>query len=737
MVTGGLSRDERGVATGVIAFGVAGLIFISSVAALLVVSRTSTTTPAVSDPQTAAALTVKAGSLSNLLLESPGYAAGGEYWTPDNDIGVSSPNADGLRRLGLLDGTSSSALSFAKLQNLRRAPFGADGTDGYVNYEEAAENLGLAASNLDFHARAYPTLPDVATLLKTGTRDPNLRITYIGDIDVSQSQGQAPPSDPTDGLVVNTPVCTISPLTTAGNPQDYRLSVDVTNGGSTTTQFTVLFEYQLGTAAAGSQTANSFLVAPAQVATIYVDVPAVSGRACSVGAEIEASVNDPGTASVVAAVTLATAVTGATVAPVELSLDTNLPSFLNADGATSGCSDPVEMSYDGPAKNMYVYLVVKDSAGATVFSESQKVPASANQREFNAGCLVAGEYIGTLYYCGADEDCTGGATYEQVVENVLVTTTAVASYNPLSQPAPQGPDVYTGTAHSMAEVGFLDTLATKFCPYYFDSQVDAGMSGAEAWATRCQAFKDGQTQYGDVLPDSKKIMNNDLPDRLIGPDGLPRYDLVNVLIAGSNIDQNAMTSQAAKGAVGDWVLGGGVLIVFGSTNQNVNWLEPIFHAAIKSSSGGISVPDPGHPVLHTSDQLDYPLYDHRDQVWNFNGQTAQEAATLFTNVVVQGSDPVTTESNPGAMGDGTVILTTWTPYDVYDGAKDPATTSLEGLKLVNNLLMQGYKDLFLDYGPPLPSFTNVVPAMRTVQVYHPAFENPIQLSVIIYVFEKI
>ncbi len=260
------------------------------------------------------------------------------------------------------------------------------------------------------------------------------------------------------------------------------------------------------------------------------------------------------------------------------------------------------------------------------------------------------------------------------------------------------------------------------------------MTSPGTWASRCQWFKTGQTQWGDVFPDSKQIMNNDLHDRLIGTDGLPRYDIANVIIAGSNIDQTAMTSSAAKQAVADWVLGGGLLISFGSMNQNVNWLEPIFHAAIRSSSGGIGVPDPGHPVLHTSDELDYPLYDNRDRVWNFNGQTAQDAAVLFTNIVVQSSDPVTTESIPGALGDGTVILTTWTPYDVYDGSKDTATTSMEGLKLVNNLLMQGYKDLYLDYGPPLPAFTNVIPAKRMVEVDHPQFDDPIELSVILYVF---
>ncbi len=73
---------------------------------------------------------------------------------------------------------------------------------------------------------------------------------------------------------------------------------------------------------------------------------------------------------------------------------------------------------------------------------------------------------------------------------------------------------------------------------------------------------------------------------------------------------------------------------------------------------------------------------------------------------------------------------------------DPVTA--EGLKLINNLLMQGYRDLFLDYGPPLPAEgRDVIPAVRGADICHPGFddpttlgvcERPIALDIIVYVF---
>lgn len=727
-------RDDRDALSQVVAFIVAGVIFVAAMGALLLTTRQGTQPEALSDPQEAAALRGRAESLASLLVESPGFTSTGQDWgAVGSEWASQSPAADDVTRLGLLDATQG-GLDFNKFENLRRAPFDA-ALDGYVNYEEAAGTLGVREAGLDFHIRAYPSLRQVRDVLETGYKDPNLRVTYIGDIDVSKSQGDPPPSDPTEGLAVGTPTCAVSPLTVAPHPQMYRISVPVTNGGTTTTQFSALVEYELHGSQGLSQNANGFLVAPGATTTLSVDVPAVLGTDCNPGSILRFSIQDPATATVQGSTVLtsATMAVGASLAPAPLWLDTTKPYFVNPTGALSGCSDRVRLVYDGPARNMWVHLAVRDAEGDTAFAASQKVPASQAQRTFDAGCLPAGEYVATLYYC-ALLSCTGGVTLEQVRENVLVTTAAVDAYNPPNQAPPSGPNVYTTKEAALAEVAFLDTLVGMFCPTYFDGAASAAPYAVD-WAQRCAAFKGGGPAAGDVLPDAKDIMNNDLAARLLNPDGTPRYDLTNVLVAGSNVDQTAMTSAAAKHAVRDWVLGGGMLMVFGSGDQNVNWLEPLFHAAIRSSSGGVGVPDPGHPVLHVADALDYPAYSDHGQVWNFNGQTAEHASTLFTNVVTLGGDPVMTVSNPGAIGNGSVSLTTWRAYDVYDGGNGQLSQA-EGLKLVNNLLMQGYRDLFLDYGPPLPGSTNIVPAVRTVQIAHPQFVEDLELTVLVYVFPR-
>ena len=49
--------------------------------------------------------------------------------------------------------------------------------------------------------------------------------------------------------------------------------------------------------------------------------------------------------------------------------------------------------------------------------------------------------------------------------------------------------------------------------------------------------------------------------------------------------------------------------------------------------------------------------------------------------------------------------------------------------------MQGYRDLFLDYGPEIPEGgSEVIPAVRKAEILHPEFDDPITLDVIVYVF---
>src|SRR5205085_140884 len=106
--------------------------------------------------------------------------------------------------------------------------------------------------------------------------------------------------------------------------------------------------------------------------------------------------------------------------------------------------------------------------------------------------------------------------------------------------------------------------------------------------------------------------------------------------------------------------------------------------------------------------------------------------------------------------DGSIILTSYLPYDLFGPSSagaarsaqaagaacpgnSPAGTAwtvgqCEGLKFMHNLLMSGYGDLYLDYGPPIPDLTDVQPSVRVAEIRHPDFADPIELTLIVFVF---
>jgi hypothetical protein len=768
-----LAADSGGVGSSVIAFLVAGVLFMASVVAVLVATN-GTGGDGASDASDTAAMRIQARDLASTVLGSPGFGAGGLDWAAGaNPYTGATASAEGIVRLGLLDDQSAepSMMEFAKFQNLRRAKYAADPADGYVDYREAVSSLGLDAADLDFHLRAYPALDSVIQLLAEGRKDENLRVAYIGDVGVTDP---LPPSvPPTQGLTYSLGRPIVCTKDASAYPNAYRLSLTLTNGGQTTTQFSAFVTSKLGTGALQTQNTNGYTVAPGQSTTLFVDVAATEGRVCSAGSTVTFDVYDNvhgRLLSIPYTLPANETVSGASPNGRGLYVDTNLVNYRPTDHVVLNwagggldnndrlilrvCKGTAECTSDaGDANRVY-----QEDGGATFRSGNK------NQRSVDVGALPAGNYTAWLYDCETTSCAVplpAGSSHLRATEKIAVTASAVAGYTPPSATA--GPPVYSAANHAAIEVSMLDQLVKRFCPTYFFAKDQAPVLGytTEAdWTARCAAFKGAQAQPGDVFPDTKKFMNEDLPKRLLDSAGAPRYDLSNVLVVGSKVDQNAMTSASAKQTIRDWVLGGGTLIVFGTTEGNVNWLEPLFHSAIRGGGGAISVPDISHPILHTPDELDDPAhnYDPRGESWNFNGQTAQvqknETTALFTNVIVDGDpltgNPLLADSNPGAIGNGSIILTSYLPYDIYGsspagaGKGQPSTGphacpgrtagDCESLKFIHNLLMSGYSDLYLDYGPQCPLNTNCIPEVRTAQIRHPLFTDPIQLRLNVFVF---
>jgi hypothetical protein len=751
-------RSSEGAATPILGFLIAGVIFVGSIGSVLMVTRTSTNTPATSAANVAV-LGAQAKAMAGFLVGSPGYASDGGDWAAGGANGTGATmRAENLSRLGLLDGTRQdpTLISYVKLENLRHAPLAANPTDGYVNYPEAKRSLGLG-DGVDFHVRAYPTLASVQACLRSPSacgKDQALSVAYIGH--VNETARSAAGGNPAAGLGITAPTCSASPL-----PNAYRLTSTVYNNGTTSTQFVAAFEGTLlpvgaTVPAVVGRTTNSFLVAPSSKATLSVDIPAILGRACGLGSLLSVTVVDQGQslASATRALSAANAASGVLAPADDYYIETTSPYTLTGQQVT--------LRYDGSKLPLLGTMMLKvysgpaeGSPGSAVYSVTFTASPVPAQRTLSF-TLPAGQYTAALY-----DGSTVTSGTQRSLQSLLVTSSPPAGYTPQSQDQPSGPITYTAKAGVGNEVAMIDSLVQGFCPTYQDSKSATPVNYTVNWRTRCSSFKPAPSgQYGDVFPDGARATtcsggdgqgdsqgddcNNAVTQslaaalgaRLHDAKGHPTTNYTNTLVVGSNVDHAVLSASSAKWSISDWVTAGGVLVVFGSDAQRYTWLEPIYHAMIQSSSGGIASPDAGHPVLNTPDVLDWGSYSNRGQSWVLQAQPGPSGAQAlpFTNVVLQGAQPILTLSNPGAIGGGKVILTTWRAYDVYNGQRDPTTTFTQGRMLMNNLLMQQYQDLFLDYGPPLPAHADVVPSLRTMQVWDPAFAQPVQVTFLVYTF---
>lgn len=200
---------------------------------------------------------------------------------------------------------------------------------------------------------------------------------------------------------------------------------------------------------------------------------------------------------------------------------------------------------------------------------------------------------------------------------------------------------------------------------------------------------------GDVFPDQKQYLNDVLSTRL------SQYD---VFFIGTGVDQSALTSAATKHAVRDYVLDGGILIVMGSDDQNLQWLQPIFDAGVTTADGGLFAPDVDHPLLKVPHKLDWGEYDHHDLVWDIDDKDMDK----FNHVVTDGNDPVFAVSSDGAFGDGRLFLTTYRPGEIAD-----IQGFAEAGSFLDNIAVYAERnDLYLEYGPAIPRGVEVVNAVR-------------------------
>lgn len=295
-------------------------------------------------------------------------------------------------------------------------------------------------------------------------------------------------------------------------------------------------------------------------------------------------------------------------------------------------------------------------------------------------------------YTHACSNCTMAGTYRATVWDGLVTRRATDIV--VVSPTELFDGIETLAPVATREVDILGELVATF---------------------NGQQYTDANTQ-GDVFSDSSHIRDLD--------NELSRY---TTLVVGSEVKQSALNAGETKWAIASWVQAGGVLIVLGTMESQSHWLEPVYFAAQETANGGISAPDPTHPVLTAPDRMNYQSYLDNGRAWRIKSDQP------FTHVLTRGQSQETSDdtlaiSAPGAYNDGTVVLTSY-----MAGALTSPQDDHEAKRFLHNLLSQSYTMLFLDYGPPIPPGTPVGSAQRLVAVPHPSVPNAVvEVRIVMY-----
>lgn len=691
-------RNDEGTSA-LIGILVATGVFVGAFATLMQVSVDQGSEPARAQE---ASLHAAASVLARSLLREPGTGwytgaacAGGQ---PD----PTSFEPDAVQRAGLgeeacvdRDGADYQRISYDKLDNLARASLEANATNHALDYEEARRSLGLEGTTTQFHLRSWPLFPALERRLALAQRDPNLRTLYIGDYD--EIQGNVAKSY----VVQHT--AGARDLGTAA-----LLYVDVMNNGTTTTAFTATFTVPLTRSIVVEK--HSGQLAPGAHQNLTVLVNKTKGWTSKNASDphFEYTIRDPsktvgeGRASIPFSMTSTATKRILVLEAAQLEYRPGGSGSVKLDFVY----DALDGTGDSNIANSGWTMKLLDATGAVVATATD-LKDKGGTRSFTISTL--GTYEAQLFYPGTN-----------VIQSdqVNVVSTALARFEPATAPSSWVPGDSV-----VAEGTFLDTLVAQF---------DLGVRDAPYVSTGIPL-----DASGDIFPDDNRYLSNRLPGILRDADDVGTIVNYNVLVIGSDVDHNTLTSSNVKYPIRDWVEAGGTLIVLGSDGQAVQWLEPLFHTGLQLAGGGIAVPDAEHPILTTPNRLDLVTLDDHGTAWKFK---RDDERNLFTHVVKSGDEDVLGVSDPGAFGLGRVILTSWRAFDATFGDPpaqcSPATLTSEcaGLQIMDNFITLAYRVLYVDYGPPIPMGTAASSATDIALVYAPTFAQSIEVYLVVYVF---
>lgn len=525
----------------------------------------------------------------------------------------------------------------------------------------AETKAALGISEGDFHLRSYPALPSMAD--PRFVKEAHGRIAYLAHV--------AKPVDPVS----------LSLSYTSGATW-LNVSATVKNEGSRESAYNLVFDLaqQSTGATIATENRNTRLLLPEDQQVVWINYTRLASWSASItGVRVDVQdayanwgVDESGV-RVGPQWVVATPPSGGAAGTSQLAISADQP--FAPTGSAVGWT---MLSYDGngvQTAGSGRFVLVGPNAKEWVNTTSGISWTAKKATSWAcANCTAVGNYTATLWDSGVTR-----ATSD------IVYVAPGPVFNLPSAPDPR----------ATLEVGYVQDLVANFNPTPYDAITNP---------------------QGDIFYDDHNG-GRDLADLL------SRYDYV---VIGSEVDQTSLTPNAVKSAIADWVsTQGGNLIVLGTKNANSNWLEPIYKASIRTADGGISAPDPTHPILLSPEHLQWDRYNDNLRGWDIRSDQP------FTPVLRHAdlSDTLAV-ANPGAYNDGTVTLTSYQP-----GSLTTPQDDAEAEKLMHNLLSQGYTMLFIDYGPPIPSGVVVGSDSRLVAVQHPNVPGEtVEVRLILYLF---
>lgn len=228
----------------------------------------------------------------------------------------------------------------------------------------------------------------------------------------------------------------------------------------------------------------------------------------------------------------------------------------------------------------------------------------------------------------------------------------------------------------------------------------------------------------EILPLGLTLIDGDVyPDLTDDIDGLPgqqpylatalfdsgRLSMYEVLIVGSEVEQNLFDALAHKAALRAYVEGGGVIFVLGSDEMTPSWMNGNllqYNAGQnKKYSGPLTTPDDSHAILTTPNKLDYQGYAFATKRW------VLDEREQYTVVIGQSNKNPTDlgVSNDGLYPQGGAVFVS--NLNVYELPLE------ERFKVLANKLVYVFlRSLFIDFGPELDPHSLARSASRILSI---------------------